>query len=467
MDMQTYHGKKVGVIGAARQGLATAKYLALHGSNVVLNDQCSKEQLVIPQENFSGLPIEWIFGGHPLSLLDGLDILCLSGGVPLDLPLVKEAINRGIPLTNDSQIFMELVSCPVIGITGSAGKTTTTTLVGRIAQAYQEQEETIQKVYIGGNIGTPLILFLEDIKSNDLVVVELSSFQLELMTISPAIAVILNITPNHLDRHKTMEAYTSAKAKIVEFQRKNDQAILNRDDKGSWAFHHKVNGQVLSFGIGDLPPNGVGTYLDRNNLMLKNNAQEKCLFSKDTISLRGDHNLANILAACAIAYAAGFSTESMKAGVEGFNGVDHRIQFVRNWGGADWYNDSIATAPERTVAALNSFYEPIVLLLGGRDKNLPWEELVSLIRQRVDHLILFGDARNMIANKVEQQITRPNDRLQSLDICKNMHLALEKAAQIVQQGDVVLLSPGCTSFDEFTDFEERGEYFIKWVTELH
>src|SRR5512145_616932 len=223
-------GTRVLILGAARQGLALARWLSLHGARVTLSDVRSEDDLRIARQSLAEYPIRWALGGHPLELLDSTDVLCPSGGVPLTLPIVAEAVKRGIPLSNDSQIFMEVVPCKTIGITGSAGKTTTTTLVGRMAKnAYGD------KAYVGGNIGDPLINYVDNMKADDVAVLELSSFQLDQMTISPTIAAILNITPNHLDRHGTMDAYAAAKARILDFQGKDDIAILGRDDKGAWS----------------------------------------------------------------------------------------------------------------------------------------------------------------------------------------------------------------------------------------
>src|ERR1041385_6797669 len=217
-------GKRVLILGAARQGLALARWLSLHGAQVTLSDMRSEEQLRLARKSLAEYPINWALGGHPLELLDSTDVLCLSGGVPLTLPIVAEAVKRGIPLSNDSQIFMEVVPCKTIGITGSAGKTTTTTLVANMAKnAYGE------KAYVGGNIGDPLINYVDNMKPDDIAILEISSFQLDQMTVSPDVAAVLNVTPNHLDRHGTMEAYTAAKARILDFQTEEDVAILGRD----------------------------------------------------------------------------------------------------------------------------------------------------------------------------------------------------------------------------------------------
>jgi UDP-N-acetylmuramoylalanine--D-glutamate ligase len=278
------------------------------------------------------------------------------------------------------------------------------------------------------------------------------------------ISAILNITPNHLDRHGTFEAYLEAKARMVDFQSNNSLAILNREDVGSWSLANRVHGKLVTFGIEEPDYHQIGTYYKNNTLFLKTEDGSQEIMSNTDIHLRGRHNLQNVLAACAIAYASGFSISSMLAGVQDFKGVPHRLEFVRKLNGADWYNDSIATAPERTMAAIRSFEEPLVLLLGGRDKNLPWEDLARLVHQRVDHIIVFGEATEKILNALGnvQNSVRPF----TIERSQNLQDAVEAAARITEPGDVILLSPGGTSYDEFKDFEERGEYFRKWVNQL-
>lgn len=484
-----WKGQKVAIVGAARQGLALARYLLQQGAFVVLNDQKPLEQFAEAQATLSEFVVqpgqlEWVCGGHPLSLLEGMDLLCPSGGVPLDLPLVREAQRRGIALSNDSQIFLEAAPCKVIGVTGSAGKTTTTMLVGRIAQAALEIAATstnsvipYRKVWVGGNIGAPMISVLHEMQPDDLAVMELSSFQLELMNRSPQVSAVLNITPNHLDRHGTMEAYTAAKARILDFQTAEDVAVLGRDDRGAWSLAQRVKGRLLSFGFSELPNGhcGVSLYGDAVYLREAPGATEIYILAVQDIALRGMHNLFNVMAASAIAAGAGLPVRAIRQGVRGFVGAPHRLEFVRSWGGADWYNDSIATAPERSMAAIRSFEEPLVLLLGGRDKNLPWDDLAMLALRRVDHVIVFGEAADLIlkaferaANYLQSEVALGLEKqgLQSVTRCTNLRQAVEAAAQIVQPGDVVLLSPGGTSFDEFKDFEERGQCFAQWVREL-
>jgi UDP-N-acetylmuramoylalanine--D-glutamate ligase len=459
--MTVWHAQSVVVIGAARQGLALARYLAQGGAHVTLTDQRPAEQLGAAQASLGALPITWVLGGHPFSLLDHADLLCPSGGVPLTLPIIVEAQQRGIPLSNDSQIFLEAAPCPVIGITGSAGKTTTTTLVGRMAQAVKTRRS-----FVGGNIGTPLISSLAEMTPSDLAVMELSSFQLEIMTRSPQVAAILNITPNHLDRHGTMAAYSAAKAHILAHQDAEDAAVLGREDPGAWGLAGRVHGRLVAFGR-DCPPGGrMGTFLREDGWLCYTDGQStQPLMPRTVIRLRGDHNLLNILAACAIAKAAGLPNEALRAGVEDFLGVAHRLEFVRTWGGAAWYNDSIATAPERSMAAIRAFSEPLVLLVGGRDKDLPWEDFARLVRERVDHVVLFGECAGKVA-AVLDAVSAAGDRPYTFEHCAGLQQAVQAAARVVQPGDVVLLSPGGTSFDEFRDFEQRGEAFRQWVLEL-
>jgi UDP-N-acetylmuramoylalanine--D-glutamate ligase len=453
------------ILGAARQGIALARWLARHGSHVTLSDSRSADELSSACASLADVDVEWALGGHPLELLEHTDVLCLSGGVPLTLPIVQEAVKRGIPLSNDTQIFMEVVPCKTIGITGSAGKTTTTTLVGEMAKlSIQNSEFRIQNsVFVGGNIGDPLINHVDDMQADDLAILELSSFQLEQMTISPDIAAILNITPNHLDRHGTMEAYTNAKARILEYQTEQDTAILGHDDKGAWNLRSKAKGRLLTFSLHDLDEGLNGAYLHDGLLNLRDGNAYLPLILREKIQLRGDHNVANVLAAFTIGHAAGFKLDDMLEAVEDFRGVPHRLEFVRELRGARWYNDSIATAPERSMAAIHAFDEPIVLLLGGRDKKLPWDEIAKLIRQRVDHVVVFGEAAELIQKAVS---TAGGVRSVDLQRVNDLKEAVLKAADISSPGDVVLLSPGGTSYDAFVDFAERGEFFRKWVLEL-
>jgi UDP-N-acetylmuramoylalanine--D-glutamate ligase len=461
--MTDWTGKHVLILGAARQGLALARWLSQHGARVTLSDKRVEADLEPARQSLADLPIEWALGGHPLELLGNIDILCLSGGVPLTLPIVIEAQRRSIPLSNDTQIFMEVAPCKTVGITGSAGKTTTTALLGKMAEA--SFAEKSGRAWTGGNIGDPLINYVDKMQPDDLAILEISSFQLDQMSISPNVAAVLNVTPNHLDRHGTMEAYTAAKARILDFQDEGDVAILGRDDPGAWKLRDHVKGKMLSFGLSNLPVGQSGTYVSDGLYNLSDGDAYILLPIQNAIHIRGDHNRLNVLAAITIGHAAGLSLDAMLEAIEDFHGVPHRLELVRELNGVKWYNDSIATAPERTMAAIRSFNEPIVLMLGGKDKDLPWDDLANLVRECVDHVVVFGQATEKILGALNTSGSGEK-RSYSIQHTDGLQEAVQLAAEVAESGDVVLLSPGGTSFDQFNDFAERGEWFKKWVQEL-
>ncbi|GAB4434336.1 MAG: UDP-N-acetylmuramoyl-L-alanine--D-glutamate ligase [Anaerolineae bacterium] len=461
------NGRHVIVIGLARQGAAAARWLAENGARVTVTDARGADALRDGIAALAGLPVTYALGAHPPALLDDADLLCLSGGVPLDMPLVAEARARGLPLTNDAQLFLERCPARVVGVTGSAGKTTTTTLVGAMcAQAGL-------RTWVGGNIGHVLIGELARIAPDDLVVMELSSFQLELMTASPQVAAVLNITPNHLDRHGTMAAYTAAKAHILRHQGAGDIAVLGRDDPGARALAGDARGHVWWFSAE--APATPGAYLEADGrlVLARPDGPPEAVCARGDIRLRGRHNLYNVLAACAIAGAAGVPAEAMREAIAAFEGVAHRLEPVATVRGVLWVNDSIATAPERVMAALRSFDAPIVLLAGGRDKKLPWEDFAALAVRKVRHLIAFGEAGAMIAGHVRRaweadRGPKPpvGDGLEAVDVVPDLEAAVRRAAEAARPGEVVLLSPGGTSFDAYADFVARGAHFRELVGKL-
>lgn len=452
-------GRRVVVLGLARQGTALAHWLIGHGARVTVSDVQPADRLRGALKALEGLAIRYELGGHPSSLLDECDLLCLSGGVPIDLPIVQQARKRGIALSNDAQLFLERCPAAVIGITGSAGKTTTTTLVGDMGRSAG------RTTWIGGNIGNPLISDLAAMTRSDLVVMELSSFQLDLMSVSPPLAAVLNVTPNHLDRHGTMAAYVAAKARILDYQSPPDTAVLGYDDPLARSLIGRAKGRLTLFGR-----SGVGDWADLAHtrvdegwvVLLKDERVPICELSE--IRLRGVHNVLNVLAACALADAAGISPQAMRHAISAFAGVEHRLQLVRVRGAVQYYDDSIATAPERVIAALHSFQEPIVLLVGGRDKHLPWAEAAQLIVNRVRQLILFGEMAELVQRSIAEVTWR--DSLEAVHRVVTLAEAVRKAAEVARPGDVVLLSPGGTSFDAFKDFAERGDKFQEYVRAL-
>ncbi|MBN1286861.1 MAG: UDP-N-acetylmuramoyl-L-alanine--D-glutamate ligase [Anaerolineae bacterium] len=454
-------GKRVVVVGLGRQGRAAAQWLAAVGAHVTVTDQRDAGALAQPMAalELAGAPVEYALGGHPLGLLDRADLVCISGGVPLDSPFVVEARARSIPVTNDAQLFIERCPARTIGITGSAGKTTTTSLVG--AMCYTTGRQT----WVGGNIGHVLLDELANIGPDDWVVMELSSFQLDVMTVSPNVAAVLNVTPNHLDRHGSMAAYIAAKAHILMHQRVGDAAVLGCDDPGAKSMAAYAQSAIWWFGI--CATTRLGAYLDGDDLMLAlPGAGAVVVCSRGDIQLRGEHNLLNVLAACAIGGAAGVPVEAMRATIPKFTAVPHRLESVATVDGALWVNDSIATAPERVIAALRSYDAPIILLAGGRDKNLPWQAFAREVVERVRRLICFGEAGPMILRHVSFAAMQQSGQLEAFDVVADLENAVARAADLAQPGEVVLLSPGGTSFDAYRDFEERGAHFRELVGRL-
>lgn len=449
-------GKCALVLGYGRQGRALARRLPTLGARVIVSDR--REIAPARQELPAGAEVRFVSGEHPRGLLDEADLLFLSGGVAPDAPIAVEARERGIPLTNDAQLFLERCPARVIGITGSAGKTTTTSLVAAILQAAG------RRVWTGGNIGHVLLDDLARIRADDLVVMELSSFQLELMTRSPQIAVVLNLTPNHLDRHGTMAAYAAAKARILDFQSAADVAVLGREDEGSRALAGRARGRLAWFGGEGLL--AAGAWSQGSELWLgasdgaSGAARRVC--ARSDSPLRGRHNLLNLLAACAAADAAGASPAAMASAIAGFRGVAHRLETVRRLRGVTWVNDSIATAPERVLAALRSYDEPLILLAGGADKQLPWEDMLRLALQKSRFIIAFGQFGRRICEMV-----RALGGAEAPVCCvPGLDEAVALAAGRARCGDVVLLSPGGTSYDAYRDFAERGAHFRQLVEAL-
>ena len=510
MTLNTFAGKRIVILGLARQGIALARFFLREGAQLTISDIAPADQLSEPLTELAGLPVRLVLGGHPPELLDDCDLLCLSGGVPPQIPLVAAARRQGIPVSNDALLTVQRSPAPTIGITGSSGKTTTTTLVGLMLAAQSAGDASApsvsmtarRRIWVGGNIGLPLVDKLVQVSAADWLVLELSSFQLELFDggsygqpIGPRVAALLNVTPNHLDRHPSMAHYTAAKANVLRWQGPDDGAALGADDPitGAWLRNKRVDiapgpgqealsfplaGRLLGFGLKE--PVGEGCWLARDQLTLRLDGREQPVLPASEVKLRGRHNLLNVAAACAISAAAGVEPPTMAAVASSFAGVEHRLELVRERDGVRWYNDSIATAPERAAAALHSFDEPIVLLAGGRDKKLPWADFARLARERVRVLILFGEAAGLIAEAVAAagfntaaaetptQPTSKNAARPDLRVvhCADLAEAVMAAAHATEPGDVVLLSPGGTSFDAYKDFAARGEHFRALVNGL-
>jgi UDP-N-acetylmuramoylalanine--D-glutamate ligase len=471
---------------------------------VTISDATPAERLTTELERLGELPVELVLGGHPLELLDDCELLCLSGGVPAQLPIVQAAIERQIPLSNDGLLTLQVASerrlGPIVAITGSSGKTTTTTLVGEMLVA------SGKRVHVGGNIGTPLIDRMESIAPGDCIVMELSSFQLELFdsrwawgaieTIGPDVAAILNITPNHLDRHADMTAYAAAKFNLLRVLPDEATIVLSAEDaltrrvaSGEWrmsdpplpsSWTSSTEGMdALLEEVGALvagrhsplalfhryKPVPNGAWGDGGWLYV----QGKKICRRSELKLRGEHNVNNLLAAAAISSAAGASVQAIAEVARTFAGVPHRLEIVAEVNGVLWVNDSIATSPERAVAGLRSFNaldQTLILLAGGKDKNLPWEEFADEVLARVDLLIGFGDAGAMIVRKVQDRAAFLQQAAPSTALVHRLDEAVDLAARAAEASAIVLLSPGGTSYDAYRDFEARGEHFRRLVQGL-
>ncbi|MBN1563513.1 MAG: UDP-N-acetylmuramoyl-L-alanine--D-glutamate ligase [Anaerolineae bacterium] len=484
----------------ARQGRALGRWLPTIGARVTLTDARPAEKLTDAIREFADHDhVTIVPGGHPLDLLDDCDLLCVSGGVPLTIPIIQAALARGIRVANDAQLFLERCPAPVIGITGSAGKTTTTALVGAMCRHWtdsssenqnpyspqrrgerrenqgetgegQKQAATGRKTFVGGNIGDVLLDVLPQIAPEDRVVMELSSFQLDLITTSPPIATVLNLTPNHLDRHGTMAAYRAAKAHIYAHQTPDQIAVFGWDDPNAHDMSTEAPGRVAYFSMRERVTSGA--YLDGAHLTVigasASAGDPVIVCPRDSIQLRGDHNVLNVLAACAMAGAGGVPPESMRAAIASFTGEAHRMEPVATINGVTWINDSIATAPERVSAALSSYNEPIVLLAGGRDKDLPWKAMIALAMQTCRAVIAFGEYGPQIAAQMQRaQAEQPDEaeRVRTITV-SGLAEAVHAAKAIAQPGDVVLLSPGGTSYDAYQDFAARGQHFRDLVQAL-
>lgn len=452
-----YENQRVTIFGLGREGTALARFLVQHGAKVTVTDIKEAEALRDPIDELRGFPVHYMLGGHPKESLEA-DAIFVSPGVPQELPILAEARRRGIPLSSETALFFELCRAPIIGITGSSGKTTTTSLVGEIMEAEG------YRTFVGGNIGSPLINLVEQIEPSDKVVMELSSFQLEVLHRSPHIAAVLNLSPNHLDRHASLEDYLSAKANIVRFQSHHDYAILNADQPLTRELMSTCSGRVVPFSREQELDEGA--FLTEGRISLRWGGRESEVCHVSDVRLLGQHNLENVLAACAVAIVAGAGTDAMRRAVTSFTGVEHRLELVEEIAGVRYYDDSIATSPDRAMAALNSFAEPIVLLAGGREKHLPLEELARLIVRKAKSLILFGESALLLKEAVVE--AQREEGGQTIPIYRSSSLAdaVQTAARMAKAGDIVLLSPACTSFDMYRDFAARGEHFKTLVREL-
>lgn len=451
-----YQGKKIAVVGLAANNTPLIRELISRGAEVTALDRKSPEELVNYLDQLQDLPVTYHLGPDYLQHLRGHDEVFLSPGVPRHQTEFKDAESAGIVFRSEMQLFFELCPCQIIGITGSNGKTTTTTLIGLIL-------ERCAAVRVGGNIGRPPISFLSELNTESLVVLELSSFQLQSMEASPQLAIVTNITPNHLDVHKDMDEYIDAKAHILRSQNAADRAILNWDNAITRSMAQETPGRVYYFSRKERLREGA--YQWDNGLFLRLNGEEELLCYRSEIPLPGDHNVENVLAAALACRLSGASLEDIHEVVTRFTGVEHRLEKVRDLDGVTYYNDSISTSPDRATAGLLAIPAPITLIAGGYDKHLPFDDFAHVAVARCKTVILIGATASMIRQALDQAMEETGRRIDVISAF-DLEDAVNKAKDSAAFGDVVLLSPACASYDMFRNFEERGRVFKELVNAL-
>ena len=443
-------GKRVLVVGLARTGVATALFCAERGARVAATDTRSADELgdCVSKLRHAGVQLQ--LGGYSDAILHGQELVVPSPGVPADASLLIQARDLKITVWSEIELASWFLHGRLIGITGSNGKTTTTTLVDHILR------HAGFATVLAGNIGTPLIAQANKTAEGTVTVAELSSFQLELIeTFRPSIAVLLNLTPDHLDRHKTFSAYAAAKARIFENQIEEDAAILNLDDAAS---REIVPSRPQVFWFSRKTNVEQGAFVSNGKLIFRRNNKEEEILNCDEISLPGAHNLENVLAATIAARLVGVQSPQIAEAVHSFAGVEHRIEFVAEIHGARYYNDSKATNVDATLKALEAFPGRIIVILGGKDKASDYSPLRELLRERTILALLIGS----VAEKIERQIAGSV----AIERAGTLERAVQIATCTAQPGDVVLLAPACASFDQFQNYEHRGRVFKELVRQL-
>ena len=451
-------GKHVTVLGLGIEGVDVVRYLAAQGATVTVSDSKSPEELSPRIKELDGLPVRFSLGENRVEDALSAEVLFVSQGVPLTVPAIEAARERGIPISSMTRLFLELCPGIVVGITGSSGKTTTTALVGAMFAAAG------RKHVIGGNIGVGLLGLLECITPETWVVLEMSHTQLETAGRSPHIACVLNVTPNHLDRYEWDE-YVALKLRILQDQKRGDIAVLNLDDEVACSFATETPAHIVWFSSRREPNGDAAAFLRDGGLHWRQGSVETKLLAVEELPLRGAHNVQNALAAIAVGCSAGLGFEAVAHAVREFKPVPHRLELVATVAGVSYYNDSIATTPERAMAGLRSYQEPVVLLLGGREKHLPLEELADAAVERCRAVVCFGEAAGLLDEAVSYASGQAGREL-SIERVETLDEAVAEAHRQARPGDVVLLSPACTSYDAYANFEERGEDFRRLVRRL-
>ena len=457
-ELNTYlRNRKVAIIGLGVSNLPLMDYMHKYGAKVTVFDNRIIED--IPKEaikKITDYAMDFSFGPNNLSKLKGFDIIFRSPSCLPTVPELQEEAKRGAIITSEIELLMRLCPAKIIGVTGSDGKTTTTTLI------YEILRNNGYNCFLGGNIGTPLFTKLSEMTPDDIVVLELSSFQLMGMEISPDIAVITNITPNHLNVHSSYEEYIDAKKNIFKYQGQNGIVVLNYDNPITKNLDKEANGKVLFFSSKHKLDDGI--ILDDDIIKECNDKLRRHILNTNSVNLRGTHNYENICAAIGATKTLVNIEDAVKI-VKEFKGVQHRIEFIKEIDGVKWYNDSIGTSPTRTIAGLKSFKERIVLIAGGYDKHLDYTPIAKPIVENVSNLILIGDTAPKIFDAVKEEAEKQNKDL-PIYMCDKFEDIVTTAKKVAKPGEIVLFSPASASFDLFKNFEERGNKFKELVNNL-
>lgn len=458
---QFKHGikdKKVAVLGIGISNIPLIKYLVNLGVDVTAFDKNTSENLKDAYDELQGLPVKYSLGNEYLSRLKGFDLIFRTPGMRPDVPELAEALSKGAELTSEMEVFLDLCSAQVFAVTGSDGKTTTTTLIYKIlsAEGYN--------CWLGGNIGTPLLSKIDEVRESDKVVLELSSFQLMTIKNSPSVAVMTNLSPNHLDVHKSLQEYIDAKKNIFLHQQAGNKLVLNYDNDITKSFSGEAKGECVYFSRAASLEKGV--ILRDNKIVFKSQDREIEVVNADEIVIPGVHNIENYMAATAatIDYV---KPETIAKVATTFAGVEHRIELVREINGVKFYNSSIDSSPSRTIAALSTFKNRVILIAGGKDKGIPYDPIGQIIAEKVKVLLLIGAT----APKIEEAY---NNYVHQTDIesevkiihCGTYEEIVSRAYSEAVPGDCVILSPASTSFDMFKNFEQRGNVFKELVNGL-
>ena len=452
-------GKKVAFIGVGVTNAPTAKFFADNGATVYACDRKDKEYIGKEIcEDLEKHGVNFSLGENYLDILNDVDVVFRTPGIMPNADFLVNAKKQGKVVTSEMEVFMSLCPCKTIAVTGSDGKTTTTTIISEFLkkQGY--------KVHLGGNIGKALLPKISNIDKDDIAVVELSSFQLISIHSSPDIAVVTNLAPNHLDHHKDMQEYVDSKRNILLHQNAFSRAVLNYNNEYTKKMTEDVNGTLYQFSFNDEVP--YGAYLDGNDLVFKDYDGNKTkVMSRDDIRLVGDHNIENYLTAITAVWGL-VTVKNMVSVAREFGGVEHRIEFVRERNGVKWYNDSIATSPTRVISGLKSFDRKIIIICGGSDKGISFKPMVPYILDKVKLLILMGD---VTAPKIYKDVVNDENYKEGMPkilFANSMEEAVKIADENSQNGDIVSLSPACASFDLYKNFEYRGKHFKNIVNEL-